>query len=74
MSTALDYNKCCTIFKISQLLEMILTFTFLFAALGYLFYKSKDEIILLEKENTESKNIEFEEDDSLYKELEDLFI
>ena len=53
---------------------MILTFTFLFAALGYLFYKSKDEIILLEKENTVSKNIEFEEEGSLYKELEDLFI
>ena len=53
---------------------MILTFTFLFAALGYFAYKSKDEIILLEQENKESKNIDLEEDDSLFKELEDLFI
>ena len=53
---------------------MILTFTFLFAALGYFFYKSKDEIMLLEQENAELKNIELEENERLFKELDDLFI
>ena len=52
---------------------MIIPFTLLFGALGYLFYKSKDEVTLVEKEtsiDSESKN----KDDDLYKDLEDLFI
>ena len=52
---------------------MIITFIFLFTALGYFVYKSKNDLILLEQENIESKHAEVEDDD-LCKELEDLFI
>ena len=52
---------------------MIIPLTLLFGALGYLYYRSKDEVTLLESENIDSKNEQIKEDD-LYKDLEDLFI
>tara|TARA_Y100000991_G_scaffold141504_1_gene106777 strand:+ start:354 stop:512 length:159 start_codon:yes stop_codon:yes gene_type:complete len=52
---------------------MIIPFTLLFGALGYLYYKSKDEITLLDNEIVDSKNQQKQGDD-LYKDLEDLFI
>ena len=52
---------------------MIIPFTLLFGALGYLYYRSKDEVTLIEIENIDSKNEQTKEDD-LYKDLEDLFI
>ena len=51
---------------------MIIPFTLLFGAFGYLYYKSKDEVSLVEKDELNS-SLE-EEDDDLYKDLEDLFI
>tara|TARA_B100000424_G_scaffold252846_1_gene229500 strand:- start:64 stop:225 length:162 start_codon:yes stop_codon:yes gene_type:complete len=53
---------------------MILTFSILFAALGYFFYKSKDEIILTEEVSIDSNDINIKDEDDLFKELEDLFI
>ena len=51
---------------------MIIPFTLFFGAIGYLFYKSKEEVSLIEGDQLESlKQIE---DDDLYKDLEDLFI
>ena len=52
---------------------MIIPFTLLFGALGYLYYKSKKEVVLLETDSLESTNEQVEDDD-LYKDLEDLFI
>tara|TARA_B100001769_G_C21990909_1_gene532586 strand:+ start:54 stop:212 length:159 start_codon:yes stop_codon:yes gene_type:complete len=52
---------------------MIIPFTLLFGAVGYLFYRSKEEVSLLERDQLESQTEEIEEDD-LYKELGDLFI
>ena len=52
---------------------MVIPFTILFGALGYLYYKSKDEITLPEKDILD-KTSEQIEDDDLYKDLEDLFI
>ena len=52
---------------------MIIPFTLLFGALGYLYYKSKDELTLIETESLEPTNAQVEEED-LYKDLEDLFI
>ena len=53
---------------------MIIPFTLLFGALGYLNYKSKDEVTsFLETDELEATN-EKSEDDDLYKNLEDLFI
>ena len=45
---------------------MIIPFTLLFGALGYLYYKSKDEVSLDHSEQLK--------EDDLYKDLEDLFI
>jgi hypothetical protein len=56
---------------ISQLIEMILPTTLLFAALGYLFYTSKKELSI-EDHDAPSANIE--EEHFLNKDLEDLFI
>ena len=47
---------------------MIVPFMLFFSAIFYFVYKSKDEVVLLEKKNIDSK------DDDLFKELEDLFI
>ena len=52
---------------------MVIPFTILFGALGYLYYKSKDELKLVEKDNLDQSSEEIQEDD-LYKDLEDLFI
>ena len=49
---------------------MILPTTFLLGALGYLFYNSKRELSLDHRDLIENKN----ENDDLYKDLEDLFI
>ena len=52
---------------------MIVPFTLLFGALGYLYYKSKDEISLIKQESINSNNQDIDDDD-LYGDLEDLFI
>ena len=52
---------------------MIIPITLLFGAVGYLYYKSKDEAILAESDLLDTSNKQLEEDD-LYADLEDLFI
>ena len=52
---------------------MIIPFTLLFGAFGYLYYKSKDEVSLIEGDKLETSREQIEEDD-LYKDIEDLFI
>ena len=52
---------------------MIIPFTLLFGAIGYLYYKSKDEISLDNTEKLDSPNDQIDHDD-LYNDLEDLFI
>ena len=49
---------------------MILPTTLLLGALGYLFYTSKKELSLDNYDNIEIEN----DNDDLYKDLEDLFI
>ena len=49
---------------------MVIPFTLLFGFLGFLYYNSKDEITLVEKESLDLKS----QDDDLYKDIEDLFI
>jgi len=52
---------------------MIIPFTLLFGAFGYLYYKSKDEVSLVEVAKLDSPSDQIDQDD-LYKDLEDLFI
>ena len=52
---------------------MIIPITVLFGAIGYLYYKSKDEVTLVKEDQLDTQKEKIEEDD-LYKELEDLFI
>ena len=52
---------------------MIIPITLFFGAIGYLYYMSKDEAILVEKDHLDSP-IEEKGEDDLYKDLEDLFI
>ena len=52
---------------------MIIPFTLLIGAIGYLYYKSKDEVSLIEVEKLDS-DIDQKDQDDLYKDLEDLFI
>ena len=52
---------------------MIIPVTLLFGAIGYLYYKSKDELSLIERDKLDDSN-EQKQDDDLYKDLEDLFI
>ena len=52
---------------------MIIPFTLLFGAIGYLYYKSKDEVSLVEEEKLNFPNNQLNQDD-LYKDLGDLFI
>ena len=52
---------------------MIIPFTLFFGAIGYLYYKSKDEVSLIEVEKLDSPSDQIDEDD-LYKDLKDLFI
>ena len=49
---------------------MIVSFAILFGALGYLYYKSKEEVSLVQNESLDSK-IQKEDNDS---DLDDLFI
>ena len=49
---------------------MIVSFTILFGALGYLYYRSKEEVSLVQNESLDS-NIQKEDNDS---DLDDLFI
>jgi hypothetical protein len=52
---------------------MIIPLTLLLGAFGYLYYKSKDEVSLVEVEKLDSPSNQLDQDD-LYKDLEDLFI
>ena len=52
---------------------MIIPFTLLFGAIGYLYYKSKDEVSLVNVEKLDSSRDQLDKDDQ-YKDLEDLFI
>ena len=52
---------------------MIIPFTLLIGAVGYLCYKSKDDVSLIDKDQLDSVEQENEKDD-LYSNLEDLFI
>ena len=52
---------------------MILPITILFGAVGYLYYKSKDEVTLIEVDQLDSSEEKIADDD-LYKDFEDLFI
>ena len=52
---------------------MILPITIFLGAVGYLYYKSKDEVTLIEVDQLDSSK-EKVADDDLYKDLEDLFI
>ena len=52
---------------------MIIPITILFGAVGYLYYKSKDEVTLVDVEKLDSPSNQLDQDD-LYKDLEDLFI
>ena len=52
---------------------MILPITILLGAVGFLYYKSKDEVTLTEVDQLDSSK-ELITDDDLYKDLEDLFI
>ena len=52
---------------------MIIPFTLLLGAVGYFYYKSKNEVSLVEVEKLDSPCDQIDQDD-LYKDLEDLFI
>ena len=52
---------------------MIIPFTLLLGAVGYVYYNSKEEVSLIEDNQLDIPNEQIEEDD-LYKDLEDLFI
>ena len=52
---------------------MIIPFTILLGAVGYLYYNSKDEATLIEADQLDSSREKIADDD-LYKDLEDLFI
>ena len=52
---------------------MIIPITILLGAVGYLYYKSKDEVTLIEIDQLDSSKEKIADDD-LYKNLEDLFI
>ena len=52
---------------------MVITFTIFFGVLGYLYYKSKDELTLVENDNSDETSDHIEENDP-YNDLEDLFI
>ena len=52
---------------------MIIPITILLGGVGYLYYKSKDEVTLIEVDQLDSSKEKITDDD-LYKDLEDLFI
>lgn len=49
---------------------MIIPFAFLLGSLAFLFYKSKEEVTLV----NDLSNEKIEEENDIYKDLEDLFI
>ena len=52
---------------------MITSFTILLGAIGYIYYKMKDGVSLIEEDQLDSSKEKIEDDD-LYNKLEDLFI
>ena len=52
---------------------MVIPFTLLLGALGYLYYKSKEDLTIVEKDSIDSNIKKFDAED-LYKDIEDLFI
>ena len=52
---------------------MVIPFTILFGALGFLYYKSKEDLTIVEKDSMDS-NIKKLDEEDLYKDIEDLFI
>ena len=52
---------------------MIIPITLLLGAVGYVYYKSKEEVSLIEDTQFNTPNKEIKDDD-LYRDLEDLFI
>ena len=52
---------------------MIIPFTLLLGAVGYFYYKSKEEVSLIEENQLVKTNQQIKDDD-LYRDLEDLFI
>ncbi len=52
---------------------MVISLTLVLGAVGYLYYKSKDEVFLYKDDQSNATNEKIEDDD-LYKDLEDLFI
>ena len=52
---------------------MIIPFTILLGTVGYLYYKSKEDISLVDGVKLDSQKDRIDEDD-LYRDLEDLFI
>ena len=52
---------------------MIIPITILLGAVGYLYYKSKDEVTIIEVDQLDFSKEKIVDDD-LYKDLEDLFI
>ena len=52
---------------------MIIPFTLLLGAVGYFYYKSKEEVSLIEDYQLDRHSEQIEDDD-LYRDLEDLFI
>ena len=52
---------------------MIIPLTLLLGAVGFLYYKSKEEVLLIDGDPLDNINDEIEDND-LYKDVEDLFI
>ena len=52
---------------------MIIPFTLLLGAIGYVYYKSKEDISLIKDYQLDTSS-EQKKDDDLYRDLEDLFI
>ena len=52
---------------------MVIPFTLLLGAVGYFYYKSKEEVSFVEDDQLDTHNEEIQDDD-LYRDLEDLFI
>ena len=59
--------------QVNIFLLMIIPFTILLGAVGYLYYNSKVEASLIELDQLDSSKEKIKDDD-LYKDLEDLFI
>ena len=53
---------------------MMVSFTILLGILGYINYKSKHELTLIESDTQDCKKDQLKDEDDLYNDLEDLFI